>query len=217
MYIKRYIRIIKYWLNLYDKKTNNCILQTVLSNQRQHANAYIKNWSLNVKHLLETSGFAHVWIYPESVNSDLFLPIFLLRLKDMYISNWRSDLEASTSLLLFKELKINFEISDYLLCLRNVKNRIVLSRLRLSSHKLAIEKGRHLNVERNQRKCIYCDLNEIEDEFHFILMCPKYVDLRNKYINKYYTNRPNMFKFINLLNSVNIKTLNNLANFCIKA
>ena len=41
--------------------------------------------------------------------------------------------------------------------------------------------------------------------------------LRNKYINKHYTNRPSMLKFVQLLNSTNVKTLNNLAIFCIKA
>ena len=82
---------------------------------------------------------------------------------------------------------------------------------------MAIERGRHQNVERRLRKCIYCDVNEIEDEFHFVIVCPKYTYLRNKYINKYYTNRLSMLKFVQLLNSTNVKTLNNLAIFCIKA
>ena len=50
-----------------------------------------------------------------------------------------------------------------------------------------------------------------------VVTCPKYTYLRNKYINKYYTNRPSMLKFVQLLNSTNVKTLNNLAIFCIKA
>ena len=33
--IHRYIRIIKYWLNLYNKKSGYCLLQAVLRNQRQ--------------------------------------------------------------------------------------------------------------------------------------------------------------------------------------
>ena len=73
------------------------------------------------------------------------------------------------------------------------------------------------NVECRLRTCIYCDINEIEDEFHFVIVCPKYTYLRNKYITKYYINGPSMFKFVQLLNSTNVKTLNNLAIFCIKA
>ena len=34
---------------------------------------------------------------------------------------------------------------------------------------LIIEKGRYENIERNDRKCTLCNMNEIEDEYHFIL------------------------------------------------
>ena len=217
LYIHRYIRIIKYWLNLYNKKSGNCLLQAVLRNQRQDTLHEVKNWSFNVKHLLESSGFAHVWNYPESVNVDIFVPLFHMRLKDLYICDWRIGLECKSSLLLYREMKTIFELSDYLMSISNVKYRNIISKLRLSAHNLAIERGRHQNVERRLRKCIYCDVNEIEDEFHFVIVCPKYTYLRNKYINKYYTNRPSMLKFVQLLNSTNVKTLNNLAIFCIKA
>ena len=114
-------------------------------------------------------------------------------------------------------MKTIFELSDYLMRISNVKCTNIISKLRLSAHNLAIERGRHQNVERRLRKCIYCDINEIEDKFHFVIVCPKYTYLRNKYINKYYINRPSMFKFVKLLNSTNVKTLNNLAIFCNKA
>ena len=79
-----------------------------------------------------------------------------------------------------------FEISEYLLQIKNRKYRQILSRIRLSSHQLAVEKGRHINIERNQRKCPLC-ISDIEDEFHFILICPEYIDLRKTYIDKYFT------------------------------
>ena len=41
-------------------------------------------------------------------------------------------------------------------------------KLRQSAHNLAIERGRHQNVERRLRKCIYCDINEIM--MNFILL-----------------------------------------------
>ena len=114
-------------------------------------------------------------------------------------------------------MKTISELSDYLMCISNVKYRNIISKLRQSAHNLAIERGRHQNVDRRLRKCIYCDINEIEDEFHFVKVCTKYTYLRNKYINKYYINRPSIFNFVQLLNSANVKTLNNLATSCIKA
>jgi len=32
-----------------------------------------------------------------------------------------------------------------------------------------------------------CDNNDIEDEFHFVFICPLYFDLRQKLMKNYYT------------------------------
>ena len=53
----------------------------------------------------------------------------------------------------------------YLLDVTIPSHRGALSRLRCSNHSLHIESGRVNNVE-------------IEDEYHFVLMCPFYIDLR---------------------------------------
>jgi len=47
------------------------------------------------------------------------------------------------SLYLFREFKTDFERSAYLNQLHNIKHRHILAKLRLSSHKLNIEIGRH--------------------------------------------------------------------------
>ena len=70
-------------------------------------------------------------------------------------------------------------------------------------------------IDRDQRKCILCNLNDIEDEFHFVLKCPYYNDVRNALIPNYYRIRPNMFKFIKLLNSSNKTVLRKLAMYCL--
>ena len=55
-----------------------------------------------------------------------------------------------------------------------------------------------------------------EDEFHFVLICPVFDDIRRIYIKIYHTNNPSMFKFLQLLNSGG-KQLNNLALYVTKA
>ena len=56
----------------------------------------------------------------------------------------------------------------------------------MSSHSLEIEIGRHkkpkLRIE--QRLCSHCNMGEIEDEFHFLLNCPKYLPIRNVLLRK---------------------------------
>ena len=84
-----------------------------------------------------------------------------------------------------------------------------LSRLRVSSHRLEIEAGRWVrphSIPINYRNCLVCQV--LEDEFHFILECQMYTELRRKYILSYYYRRPSMLKFVELINTTNTKYLN---------
>ena len=98
-----------------------------------------------------------------------------------------------------------------------MKLRNILAKLRLSSHNLLIETGRHNNIDRNDRKCTICNNNDIEDEYHFVLICTLYDSLRKQYISNYFTRNPSMFKFLELLNSERKSVLTKLAIYCNKA
>ena len=43
------------------------------------------------------------------------------------------------------------------------------SRLRVINHKLEIELGRYKNFPPEERHCRLCNLNQVGDEFHFIM------------------------------------------------
>jgi hypothetical protein len=65
-----------------------------------------------------------------------------------------------------------------------------------------------------------CNLNVVEDEYHFILQCEKYIDVqfvRRRYLKKYYWQMPPCFKLIQLLSVRNIKELNNLGKYLLLA
>ena len=64
------------------------------------------------------------------------------------------------------------------------------------------------------RKCRTCNL--IEDEYHFVIECSLFNEIRSKFIHKYYWKRPSMFKFVELINSSNQKTIRNLSSFIFK-
>ena len=64
----------------------------------------------------------------------------------------------------------------YLRIVKNVKDRISMSKFRLSNHKLMIEKGRHRNLDKTMRICPFC--TSVEDETHFLLKCETFRFLR---------------------------------------
>ena len=78
--------------------------------------------------------------------------------------------------------------------------RNVVAKLRLSAHNLFTKIGRHTNIIRNERICSFCTLNEVEDEYPFLLICPVYNELKHLYLKKYYYDKPSMLKLIQLLN-----------------
>ena len=55
-----------------------------------------------------------------------------------------------------------------------------------------------------------CNLNVIEDEYHFILQCEKYIDVRRTYLRNIIGKCRHVTKLIQLLSVRNIKELNNL-------
>ena len=102
-------------------------------------------------------------------------------------------------------------MAKYLLCVHINSNRKALCRMRLSSHRLFVERGRWKSIPRVDTKFTLC--NEIEDEYHVMLICPRYTVLRKKYLKKYYIVKFNMYKFVALLNAENIKEQQRLAVF----
>ena len=87
----------------------------------------------------------------------------------------------------------------------NISNNIqqYCSNIKTSHHKLEIEKLRHVRpiIPRRERKCTNCNFNETGNEYHHILICPKFATQRSSLIPKYYHQHPNFHKFPNIMSS----------------
>ena len=146
------------------------------------------------------------------VNVNLFICILKERLNDNFLQNWNSELIESLRVRTYVLFCI-FRLQPYLTCMMLEKFRISLSRLRMSSHRLKVD-GRWQKptaISFNERKCTLC--LKLEDEFHFLLECSLYKDLRNKYVKKYSWKNTNMLKFIELTTSQNETIIKKLSMF----
>ena len=84
---------------------------------------------------------------------------------------------------------------------------------------LHIETGRFKNTPLEDRICTLCNSNEIEDEFHFVMKCPVYSEIRNSLFTDVKILHPN---FINLSDDdkfvfLNITCQKNLAQYLCNA
>ena len=88
-----------------------------------------------------------------------------------------------------------------------------LARFRTGNHRFPCETGRYQNVEYAERKCTLCNLEDVGDEMHYLLICPFFQNERRMYIKKYYYARPNTLKFKQLLSTDKISVLKPLCLF----
>ena len=80
-----------------------------------------------------------------------------------------------------------------------------------------IERTRHHGMLREDRICKQCDIGCVKDEVNFLLVCPKYKDLREQYLPIYHTNNPNLRKFVDIFRSNNGEILRNLSLYIYKS
>ena len=86
---------------------------------------------------------------------------------DQIILEKLSNLVENSKPFLYNKLKNEIKLEDYLSTLNNFNSRKILTKFRISDHKLKIEIGRYKKVPREQRMCKACKV--LDDEKHF---CP---------------------------------------------
>ena len=143
------------------------------------------NWCTHIKQLLQSSGYGYIWEMQDILNPSTFILPFVQRLKDQYVQNWFTDVSLNRKLVLYKDFKLNFSPESRLDFIKLRKYRHALAQIRTGHHSLEIAKERYINIPRNQRLCKVCSSN-IEDEYHFVLCCNVYDDLRDMYLPKKY-------------------------------
>ena len=117
----------------------------------------------------------------------------------MYCQKWYSDINNSSRLKSYCLYKHDFKPEKYLNVVSENKYKVALSKFRTSSHDLRIETRRYDNILQDQRLCISCNMGKVEDEFHFLLVCPKYRDLRSKYFKRYFCHWPTINNFESIM------------------
>ena len=103
-------------------------------------------------------------------------------------------------------LKQRFGFSD----VEKRAHRIILSKIRISHHRLAIEMGGFSKTPRKERFCLYCkadNFSEIDDQQHLLLRCSRFSEIRTAFFDHVRKSCPRIDtlndenKFIYLLNS----------------
>ena len=136
----------------------------------------------NVRILLSRYGFGHVWLNQGVGDPVIFIKEFYQRICYCAIQEWNTQKSQYSKLALYNEVKTEFGYESYLSYINVKKCRAALCRLRCSCHGLMIEIGRYENIAKENRICQLCNRKGrqvIEDEYHFIVECETFTNLRN--------------------------------------
>ena len=176
------------------------------------------NWVSQVRDLLFSLGFGECWFQQCVGDMEAFMCIASQRIKNQYLQQWHGNMESSTRARTYRALRPNFTTQPYLQCIHNFNHLRSLTRFVTSSHRLRVETGLwdRPAVADAQRMCHICDI-EIEDEFHFMFVCPLYNADLTKLLPRYYMINPSMQKFINIVNEINVRVINRVAKFVYKS
>ncbi|ESP02071.1 hypothetical protein LOTGIDRAFT_157217 [Lottia gigantea] len=191
----RKCRILKYWQRI--ALSNNPLLRAVYEALCSDALSGKHNWLYNVKILLDQIGFSYVFTNPGSV----YFKSLKSRIYDQYVQEWWSSLVESSKLRFFRNFKINSQYETYLDANIATKFRSIICKFRCGNLQLRVETGRYTKIPRDKRICECCKSKHyIEDEFHFLLCCPIYSHLRQKFFHKQFWSFPSLLKMNILMN-----------------
>ena len=179
-----------------------------------------QTWLGEVKKIIDFAELSHLWQSHPSLSVTKHIR---KHLELIYRNSWLAKLNNSVTnpiLRTYKLVKLDFSTELYLY-INIQKYRVALSRLRLSSHHLAIETGRHAKpiVPVHQRLCTKCNLGVLDDEIHFVTQCAKFQNIRNIMYHTVMPLIPNFDekndkdKFILLLTSEDMRVLIALAKY----
>lgn len=164
-----------YWMHLIASP--NSLVSKILNITKPD-----NKWYIQLGKVFDKFGFSYL------INSNNFNTCSLLSLKqrilDVHLQEQDMRIRMSNKLNFFRKFYSAGERPKYVDILRFKDERSSVTRLRISSHKLAIESGRYTNIPVAERFCQACNSNEIEDEEHFLLNCFLYKQSRQTLRNK---------------------------------
>ena len=210
--INSVINCIRYWLKLMQ-----------MDNFRLPRKAYDslyaldsrgkETWVTDIRLCLTQNGFGYAWLNQGVGNTKKFLSEVKGRLIDNKWQNVNAHINESDrfnfySLITTEEKclpsHLGLELNRHLKC--------TLTKFRFGISSINVHYFRYRHHNQNELMCPYCKTLE-ENEFHFLMCCPLYDNLRQQYLKEKYYRHPNINKLRILLCSRNEKIIGDVCRF----
>ena len=209
-------KMLGFWYRLltgHNNKISSIMYKLVINLEKR--GIYTFEWIRHIKNILTNCELEHLWHEPGDVLRMSFMQfkaLYKKQLRRYYVNKWLLSLNDYSKCSLYRNFKTDLVMEAYLIELKD-PYRTMLLKFRTSNHMLPIEKGRHLDIDRNERKCELCDINDIGDEYHYVCCCTKFYNMRKKLIPNKFFKKPSTQNFCDLMSSTSKKQRLKTAKF----
>ena len=136
--------------------------------------------------------------------------------ESLYRQEWDNSIGTKELFTVYSTFKSSLSLSPYLNELKHIKARNFSIRLRLGGSPLRTHKLRSCkDATPVDYFCPFCK-SGVETEVHFILVCPKYAEIREQYMTKKYFTSRYGFKLALLIATTSKVLLLRLATYNLK-
>ena len=198
---RRELVMLLYWFQLISCPNSRLLKQAYLMS-KDFANVKKRNFASRCKNILFKYNLRNLWYDEQLVfnldgknnneaktmsQHDNFFQRYVTKIIHGYQERkWRERMDGISKLRTYRHIKRNLCFEKYLntsIC----QGRALMFSIRSGTNKLEIERGRWAHKPEMQRVCKQCSINQVENEVHFVTICPKYQDLREQLFQKVFT------------------------------
>ena len=216
IYINFFVNSLRYWLRLIQmsddripKKAYSLLYDLDLKGKR--------TWVTQIRSCLFQNGFGFVWLQQGVGDVNNFLKVLKQRLVDCRWQNLNEHLHESNRFFIYRgfcgqqpilPMYLNMDLNRHFI--------YILTKFRFGISELKVHFYRYRLHCHKDLICPLCKVG-IEDEIHFLLVCPFYRKLRGKFISPKFHNAPSIFHYNILMASVNVNIVKNVCLFLYSA
>ena len=220
-------RMVNFWMRLnYGKQSKLSVIlfKIIKAKHDDSLSDYKSEWITFIKETLDYSGFSNIWHEAPFLLSQSSSPLSIsyvnwlknslhLRLNDIFKQEWYSQLQSNRHCSNYRIFKEHHQLESYLSMLNDM-DRINMCKFRCRSTNIPAASASIFNSD-DDNLCKLCSMNEMGDEFHYILKCPYYNNLRRKLLKVDYK-RINCIQFKEIFTYSSMGKLKSLASFIYK-
>jgi hypothetical protein len=176
---RREIKLLKLWGRIL-KMDDARLVKSIYRSCKDQTVSQKGSFCHTVYRSLVSLNLGHIWLSEQIGDFKKWVTSVSASVKERERDLWLLSLQQKSKLRLYRCLKTELRVEEYLSWSVTVEQRSLYARLRSGTHQLKIETGRWYQQPEAERICYVCLTGKVENEGHFMLDCYRYNRLRDK-------------------------------------